>query len=144
MGVCCILWLAALFPMYHKGMRIPHARHVSNSFVKLFNFSCLFELFSLWRKKCLPRLWRSPCQQKSAKGKDYVVFCKTKRDVTFIYLPIEMKILWSSKLKNIRKKREKRCTVQLYSAVWGHFRLPQKIPSDSMLWRRPEARWTHG
>lgn len=98
-----------------KAACISCARSVSNSSVKLCSFFCLFELLPLQRRKYFPGLWSSPCWQKGAKGKDYAAFCKTKRDVTFIYLLTEMKKYSDLQRWKIHKK-EKRCIVLLFNS----------------------------
>ena len=89
------------------------ARCVSNSFVKMFNFSCLFELFPLQRRKCFPGLWNSPCWQKSAKRKDCAAFCKIKRYDFHLLNDGDGEVLWSSKLRNTREKEGEK----VYNAV---------------------------
>lgn len=47
-------------------------------------------------------------------------------------------------LKNTREKEGEKVYIAVIRHCLRHLRLPQKIPSDSMVQERPEARWTHG
>lgn len=124
-------------------MCIPRARQVSNSFVKLFNFSCL--------------LSSSHCEEKCVFLDCGAVHAGSRVQKAKIMPPsVRQREMWLSftywwrwrgtlifKAEKCKRKR-RRCIVPLFSALWGNLRLLHNILSDSMVWGRPEARWTHG